>query len=561
MRAVSSLLLLLLTLTASADERILSFHSDITIAEDGSMMVAETIVIRAEGNRVRRGIFREFPTDYRDRYGNRVLVEFEVLEVTRDETPEPWHVTRQVNGVRVYVGSENVYLDPADYQYRITYRTTRQIGFFDTHDELYWNVTGNGWTFPMDDVAATVALPAPMPPASLSLSGYTGYYGASGQDYSASVHDGGGRIRATRPLREREGLTLLMSWPKGLVEEPTALDRLIYLLHDNRGLLIGLLAFITSGIWLFVMWSRFGRDPEAGVVFPHYEPPEGYSPASARYVSSMRYDNTTFSAAIINLAVKGYLTINNDDDEYVLTRKDSTEPLAPGERTLLARLFRGSATLRLENENHAVVSAARTAHRRALRRDYLNTYFRKNTPLLLPSLIASALLFIVIAMMKALTPVVFVLGALNVGLHGLFAYLLKAPTKKGRRLMDKLAGFRLYLDVAEKDDLNLANPPEMTPELFERYLPFAVALGVEHAWAEQFTSVFARLNAETGTPYRPDWYHGDFDAHRLGSFASNVGDSFSSAISSAATPPGSSSGGGGGGFSGGGGGGGGGGSW
>jgi uncharacterized membrane protein len=119
----------------------------------------------------------------------------------------------------------------------------------------------------------------------------------------------------------------------------------------------------------------------------------------------------------------------------------------------------------------------------------------------------------------------------------------------------------LYLNVAEKDDLNIAHPPEKTPELFERYLPFAVALGVAQQWAEQFTEVFARLAAEKGQVYNPYWYSGDFNASRLDSFADDISSSFSSAISSAGSPPGSSSGGGGGGFSGGGGGGGGGGGW
>ena len=127
--------------------------------------------------------------------------------------------------------------------------------------------------------------------------------------------------------------------------------------------------------------------------------------------------------------------------------------------------------------------------------------------------------------------------------------------------MDKLEGFELYLKVAEQDDLNLRHPPDMTPELFERYLPYAVALGVEQAWAEQFTSVFAAL-ASDGVDYQPRWYHGGtFDTRHLGGFAETVGSSFSSAISSAAKAPGSASGAGGGGSAGGGGGGGGGGGW
>ena len=116
----------------------------------------------------------------------------------------------------------------------------------------------------------------------------------------------------------------------------------------------------------------------------------------------------------------------------------------------------------------------------------------------------------------------------------------------------------MYLSVAEKDEMELRNPPEKTPELFEEYLPFALALGVEQAWSERFANVFASLESRNQR-YQPDWYSGDFQPARMGRFASSIGQSFSTAIASASTPPGSSSGGGG--FSGGGGGGGGGGGW
>jgi uncharacterized membrane protein len=147
----------------------------------------------------------------------------------------------------------------------------------------------------------------------------------------------------------------------------------------------------------------------------------------------------------------------------------------------------------------------------------------------------------------------------------LFYHLLKAPTRLGRRVMDEIDGFAEYLSVAEKDRMNLLNPPERTPELFERFLPYALALGVEQAWGEQFSDVLAAASvAETRShsSYRPHWYSGStFNAGNFGNFASSLGSGFSGAISSASTAPGSSSGSGGGGSSGGGGGGGGGGGW
>ena len=297
------------------------------------------------------------------------------------------------------------------------------------------------------------------------------------------------------------------------------------------------------------------------MVFPHYEPPQGFSPASVRYVRRMAYDSGAFTAAVINLAVKGYVQIEQDGDDYVLRQNDGTAALAPGEKALLSRLFKAGPVVELERSNHQTIAAARKAHRRALRLNYQRLYFVTNSPLLLPSLIVLILLGGGLFLSAAMTPVALLVILIGLAMHGLFYYLLRAPTPPGRRLLDRLEGFRLYLDVAEKDDLNLRHPPEKTPALFERYLPYAYALGVEQSWASQFEDVFARMAAEPGAAYRPVWFRGDFDPGRIDRFTGTVGSSLSSAISSAATPPGSSSGGGGGGFSGGGGGGGGGGGW
>jgi uncharacterized membrane protein len=138
---------------------------------------------------------------------------------------------------------------------------------------------------------------------------------------------------------------------------------------------------------------------------------------------------------------------------------------------------------------------------------------------------------------------------------------LKAPSKTGRKSMDDIEGFRQYLGVAEEDRLNAMNPPDKTPELFERFLPYAVALDVQNAWAKKFAAVLAAAGA---TAAASSWYTGDrrWENDPVG-FADHLGSELSQTISSASTAPGSSGSGGsgGGGSSGGGGGGGGGGGW
>ena len=164
--------------SAWADERILDFRSDIVVAPDASMDVTEAIRVRGEGDRIRHGIYRDFPTDYHDRGGNRVHVDFEPIGLTRDGRDEPFHTERQSNGVRVYFGASDTVLSPGEYAYELHYRTTRQLGFFADHDELYWNVTGNGWAFPIDAASAAIALPGSIDVADLRVEGYTGAQGS-----------------------------------------------------------------------------------------------------------------------------------------------------------------------------------------------------------------------------------------------------------------------------------------------------------------------------------------------------------------------------------------------
>lgn len=552
---------LLLAGPISADERILSYHGDIRISADASLTITETIRVRSEGLHIQRGIYRDFPTSFRDRFGNRYEVPFTLVSVLRDGQSEAWHTESRSNGVRIYMGNRSILLAPGEYTYELTYRTDRSIGYFEDRDELYWNVTGTDWDFPIDEASARVVLPEQVPARELAVEGYTGVFGASGRDFTGFVEDGVATIEATRPLQAREGLTVVVSWPKGVVYEPDAGDRLRFLLLDNLGLLLALAVFLAVAGFLIFAWRRYGRDPKPGVTFAHYEPPEGFSPASMRYIRRMGYDKDALTAAVVSLAVKGYLTIRYDGDDYVLAQADSTEPLGPGEEVLLGKLFSEGPTVVLDNENHALIGGARKAHRRALKRNYYNIYFRNNSQWLLPTMLGSVLAFVVLAVAELVTPAVIAVFVLNGLMQVLFLTLMKAPTRRGRTLMDQLDGFELYLKVAEKDDLNIQHPPELTPALFERYLPFAIALGVENDWAEQFMQVLSKMDRAERAAYAPHWYRGDFNPHRISSFVDDVGSGFSSAIASAATPPGSSSGSGGGGFSGGGGGGGGGGGW
>ncbi len=566
MRYLLASLLLALPLAAVSDERILEFHSDVRVFADGMIEVTETIKVRAEGRQIRRGIYRDFPVDYEDRLGNEYRMRLEPLAVLRNGNRESFHTVRSGRDVRTYFGSSDRFIDHGVHTYMFRYRVNRMIGFFDEHDELYWNVTGNQSVFPIDKASATVRLEFDVPRDKLMVDGYTGRLGSNAQDYGRYLDDEGNlNFQANRPLPAAHGLTIVVGWPKGFVEEPTLSTRAGWLIRDNRNLLAVLAGLVLMLIYYIPVWRSHGKDPEAGVIVTRYEPPGGFSPASLRYIRQMYYDDKVMTAAVVNLAVKGYLEIDNAGEEHKLRKLDpagATASMAPGEQELYDALFATSDTVTLTNDNHEVLGKARSAHGESLKQDYKQHYFQTNGYLNLPPIVLAVLTtFVAVNIGNGATPLV--IGGIVVMFLAIvfFAIIMRRPTLRGRKVLDEIVGFTDYMEVAEKDELNLRNPPDKTPQLFEALLPFALALGVEQAWSEKFAQVLASIRNPDGSGYHPTWYRGDWSTSRLSTTTNSLSSGLNSALASSVSPPGSSSGGGGGGFSGGGGGGGGTGGW
>jgi uncharacterized membrane protein YgcG len=561
---------LLAVLPAVADERIRAYDIAIEIKADGSLDVTEHISVRAEGSRIRRGIYRDFPTRYRDRYGNQVVAGFELLEVRRDGAPEPHFTESVANGIRINTGNDDFLRVPGEYTFTLRYRTTRQLGFFAGHDELYWNAIGTGWIFPIDQGRVTVRLPVPVPATDMRAEGYTGPQGARGQAYAADVPEAGlARWQLTSRLAPSEGLTIVLSFPKGIVPEPGRGQRLWWLLADNRGVLVALAGF--AGLLGFCVrrWRQVGRDPRAGVIIPRYEPPASHAPADLRYVRRMGYDTRCFSSDVLALAVAGHLRIHHEDgwlrDGWGLERTGAGSPPAdPSQRTLLDALFRGGAKrIELKKSNATTLAAARQAHTSALETELQPRYFRRNagsTVIALLITAATGLLAFFLSGGAGVLAIIAVL-VLMVATLVVFGRLVRAPTKDGRALLDEIEGLKLYLSVAEREELERlpgpGAPPALDAKRYEALLPYAVALEVEEAWTAKFTAAVGAAAAAAATAGIA-WYRGS-GASNLGNLTQAVGSSLSSQIASSSSPPGSSSGRGGGGSSGGGGGGGGGG--
>lgn len=634
-----ALLMALTVRTALGAEIISSFNSDIRLEKSGAMTVAETITVNAEGNRIRRGIFRDFPLTFTDENGRLRSVDFDVVSVTRDGNDEPWKTESISGGIRIYAGSEDVMLSPGRHQYVFTYRTNRQIRYFADHDELYWNVTGNGWIFPIMAATATVNLPDGVSATDTNV--FTGPLGAKDKNARVSGTSRRPVFSTTQPLNAEEGLTIAVKFPKGAIDPPSESDQNMWWLKDNRDYFIGFGGLILVFLYYTRSWLRVGRDPARGVVVPRWDAPDNISPALVNYIDNKGFSGqgwTALSASALNLAVRGFVVLEDLKQSIVIRRTDKPnvgQKFEAGEASLLNAVgSRGSLTI--DKANGERVKSVGQNFRSAIEREHRGKYYNANTGYVTGGVVLSvavliilfvfgslqpdtiALMIIPIAVVAFLslfvagfaksfrrghslgskimsvvaigiggfigfsivsslalalfsslmelheTPMLFAVGGI-VFLNMLYVFIMGAPTMLGAKMMDGIDGLRQYLTLAEKDRMNMAGVPEMSPQHFEKLLPYAVALGVEKPWSRTFETWLAAAAAGAAAAYAPTWYSGNFNSgsfsDRIGGFSSSMASTIASTIPS--PPPSSSSSGfsGGGGSSGGGGGGGGGGGW
>ncbi len=620
-------------LPAAAEEYIRSYHSEIAIAPDGELKVTETIVAKSEGNRIRRGIFRDFPLTMVDAEGRTVRVGFDIVSVTRDGRDEPYRTETIAGGIRIYSGDQDVFLRDGEHTFVLTYKTDRQIRYFDDHDELYWNVTGNGWDFRIAQASARVTLPDGGQVQQTAA--FTGPLGSTARNARMQANGDYAVFATTRPLGPQEGLTIVAGFPKGVVAVPSKDQERSWWLRDHMGTLIAGAGLVIVLAYYFAVWKRVGRDPARGIVVPRWDAPDGLSPALVNYIDNKGFSGggwTAFAASAIDLAVKGYVVLDDLSRQIVIRRTDkgSGRDLPAGQSVILAAVGGKGESFVIDKNNGTAVQTVGKNFRQAIEREHRGKYYNANwgyvlggiglsvifliallvfgnlepdmiAVLIVPVFVAVFFGFIAVGFGKKLrrgsslfgrimTVVVFgfiglvalsivssVLVALVSELTGtdhwpllvsvggivlanvMFFFLMGAPTPIGAKLMDGIEGLRLYLTVAEKDRMNMAGAPEMSPQHFEKLLPYAVALGVEKPWSQAFDTWLAA--AGLGAAYTAAWYHGGgFNSFgdRIGGFSSSMASTISSTLpqptssSSSGFSTGGSSGGGGGGGGGGG---------
>lgn len=555
----------LLLATAASGERIRSFESEVHLEGDDSFRIVERIRYDFETER-RRGIYRDIPVRYGRGRAADYRIEVEVEGVTdAGGASRPYKVMRKGAYLRIRIGDPDVYLTgPQDYW--ISYRVRRGILWFDDHDELYWNATGTEWEVPIDEARAFVRLPEGTGEG-LEYRCFTGRHGSVSSDCSMSVQGNLLLFTGERPFGVREGLTFVVGLRKGVLVEPSPLDRSLDRASDylSAWLLLPLLAL--AGMWR--TWHTSGRDPQGREAIPvRYEPPEGLLPAEVGTLVDERADIEDITATILNLAVKGHLEIEEVESEgflffsnrdYLLRKvRDLPATARPHERALFDALFASEDEVTvssLKNKFYEKLPGIRDALYRQLSRG--ERYFAGSPQMVrrVWALGGGALLGVgAVTFATELLDVAIAIGGCGL-IVLLFSRSMPRRTRKGRRAYEEILGFKEFAQRVDKDRLERMGG--RTRDRFEAVLPYALVLGVADQWADAFADLYTQP---------PSWYHSSrytdgfvprIFVNDLGQSLRTMGETLKSQPRGSGTSGFSS----GGGFSGGGFGGGGGGSW
>ncbi len=562
--ALLSIVPLLLPLVASA-EKIDSFDTIINVNRDSTVRVEETIVYDFESSS-KHGIFRDIPVDYKTDLGNQ-SAHIKDITVT-DENGNSYNFTTSKvgNDEEIKIGDPNILISGV-HTYKIGYTVERAIGYFSSYDEIYWNATGNEWPVPILSASAKVVLPSDVPMSDIRTACFYGSFGSTN-----TCTNSGLTFTAPQILSLNQGLTVAVSFPKGVVVQPSFLTRVLNFFSDNVILFLPVVVFI----FMFVLWWRKGRDPKgSGVIIAEYDAPDNLTPLEIKGILKTKLTPQDISAEIIYLATRGYIKITKvkeakfllGDADYSLSLlKPIDASLNEADKLLLSGIFAEGDTVLTSSLKLKFYKNIPPIYKSVYDSLATKEYYVKNPQNVIAPYHALGVGVIVLVYILArlgdrvietlnisFFETAFVVGVSVLIIIG-FGYLMPAKTKKGAETKDKILGLKEYLQIAEKDRINFHDAPEKRPELFEKLLPYAMVLGVEKAWAKEFEGIYVNP---------PSWYNDPYNrgAFNVFIFSTNMTNFSGVAVSSLSTAPGRSSGVGGGGFSGGGGGGGGGGSW
>ncbi len=508
------LLLLFVAFPLSAKERrLLKFYSDIDVRPDSNVNVTENITFQFIGGPW-QGIYRTIPVEYAGPLGLNYSLFLDVQGVTDENGNKLKYESsreRQYLKLKIYIPNA----DNSTRTISIQYVVSDALRFFEDHDEFYWNITGDAWPIPIGEAGAHITLPGGT--SDIRTNVFTGAYRTVGRNATAEITGNGIDVRTTSPLAMHEGLSVAVAFDKGAVQEPSQLSRLFRSVRSNWPLGVPFIVFPAMFWW---WWTR-GRDPRLRPIAAQYEPPDKLTPGEVGTLIDNSVDMRDITASIVDLAVRRYLTIEEQKKDHFLGLTHSTEyvfhlnksqadwaSLKPHEQELLGGLFAngnaGDAVSLADLHNRFYQSIAGIKNKIFASLVGLGYYARR------PDSVRSSYIglgivvgFILIGGGSWLSGKLgmaplpfFVAGALTAVIICAFGWFMPARTQSGANALEKILGFEDFLNHVEADRFNRMIK---TPEMFEKFLPFAMALGVEKNWSKAFQNIYTQP---------PEWYQG-----------------------------------------------------
>ena len=530
----SALIVSLVGLGAAATLTIEHFDATIELREDGVLEIAETLTV--DFLTPHHGIERSIPVSYRvPGTGENLTIDFELVEVRWNDGTVPVSTSRRGRDVYLRIGDPDRTIR-GTHVYQIAYTIDRALLFGKEYFQLYCNVTGHDTSAPTRSVTATIELPDTVDPTSVVTTSYSGYEGKTARGEAATL-DVDGRWHFTGgPYNPREGLTIDLAFPRTALalQPPSVGERILRFLAENRA---AALPIVTLAIMILV-WARVGRDPRKDVVAPAFVPPSGVHPGKAGVLVDDRIDLRDVSAMVVGLAVKGHLRIEEIDEEdpgvadkvknlfsrstpldYRFVRRGhSTEDLAPSERAVLEAIFDDDSTERtlssLESRFYKHLPTIRTR----LYDELISAGYYSSNPERTRGFyrsLGSAGFAGGIAVAFAFASVYLGIAIAVSGLVVLaFSPIMPRKTRKGVRALEEILGLAQYIRLAEVDRIEFHNAPEKSPDVFERTLPYAIALNLTKVWTSQFEGLMKEP---------PEWYDGASPVFRGHLFALSMG--------------------------------------
>jgi uncharacterized membrane protein YgcG len=450
------------------------------------------------------GIIREIPVDYKVQSGLKRPTTLSLNEIYyyRKDNPERKYKEYERSSKSGYaifkIGDPDITIQ-GEYVYVINYTLKNAVNYFDDHDELYLNITGNGWNVPIKNATATIKVPGKIEDQIC----FTGVVGSTSSDCTfEKVNENETAVTVSKPLESFEGYTVALKMPKGSLAD-TRVKQMIAFLISNVGILLPIPTFI----YLRAFLRKKGKNKKITVI-PHYEPDKKLYPLLAGYIYSKNLNNKYITAQIIQLAIDGHMKIRQEGKrKYILVKDNKNKEIKLDiPKTLYDGLFNGKDEINSKKISSTFYTTVNSINSKLGKEVFSSNYFDSERKKLQSRLSLFAV-FAFILSIATMVPLSFIAAAgwswgfiISSIITFIFSLKIDLRSSKGNEVFWELEGLKMYINTAEKHRIEFHNDPEKFQGVFETLLPYAIIFGLEKKWANEFKDIYKEP---------PSWYQGD----------------------------------------------------